>query len=78
MDTNILTEIVDNAIASINNQNRLMANAARIKQLESEIAELRAKLRAIDFSVDGYVDGAPDCNAVSKLANEVSAIIHPI
>lgn len=44
---------------------------------EGENARLKAKLHAINLAVDGYVDGAPDCNAVSKLANEVSLIIDP-
>ena len=44
---------------------------------EGENARLKAKLHAINLAVDGYVDCAPDCNAVSKLANQVSLIIHP-
>ena len=77
MDTNILTEIVDNAIASINNQNRLMANAARIKQLESEIAELKAKLARADRIAQaikehglGFTDAANFVDDQDKLARE--------
>ena len=77
MDTNILTEIVDNAIASINNQNRLMANAARIKQLESEIAELKAKLARADRIAQvieqhglGFTDAANFVDDQDELARE--------
>jgi hypothetical protein len=44
---------------------------------EGENARLKAKLHSVTLAVDGYVDGAPDCNAVSKLANQVSLIINP-
>ena len=44
---------------------------------QDEAEKAKAKQHAIDLAVDGYVDGAPDCNAVSKLANQVSLIINP-
>ena len=73
----IFTEIVDNAIASINNQNRLMANAARIKQLESEIAELKAKIARADRIAQvieqhglGFTDAANFVDDQDKLARE--------
>jgi hypothetical protein len=46
----------------------------RVRKQFQQVAE---KLKAIDLAVDGYVDGSPDCNSVSKLANEISTIIHP-
>ena len=54
----IFTEIMDNAIESINNKNRLVANAAQIKRLEDEIAQLKAKISTLAplpsvSSVDG-------------------------
>ncbi len=55
-----------------NNALRLALAASR-----DEAEKAKAKLHAIDLAVDGYVDGAPDCNAVSKLANQVSLIINP-
>lgn len=61
---------------TVTREEREKAEAAR-ELAEGENARLKAKLHAIDLAVDGYVDGAPDCNAVSKLANEVSLIIHP-
>jgi len=43
----------------------------------AEVGRLKAKIERVRGEVDGYIDGAPDCNAVSKLANEISLIIHP-
>ena len=53
-------------------QTRLTASES-----ESEVAGLRALLKRVRCEIDGYIDGAPDCNAVSKLANAVSLIIDP-
>jgi hypothetical protein len=50
---------------------------ATIAALETRVALLERRIEAVRYAVDGYIDGAPDCNAVSKLANEVSLIIDP-
>jgi hypothetical protein len=43
-DRGLACAIVDNAIASLINHNKLLANAARIKQLEREVADLKGKI----------------------------------
>ena len=66
---------VQNEIASL--RTRLTAAELALSEAKKEGEAKGAKLHAINIAVDGYVDGAPDCNSVSKLANEVSLIINP-
>ena len=35
-----------------------------------------AIIGAIELEIDGYLDGAPDANEASKLANRISLLIH--
>jgi hypothetical protein len=52
-------------------------DARDLTACRAQLALLKGRLDGVRLAVDGYIDGAPDCNAVSKLANEVSLIIDP-
>jgi folylpolyglutamate synthase/dihydropteroate synthase len=36
------------------------------------------RFEAIQMEIDGYLDGAPDASAASKLAGRISAILKPM
>jgi hypothetical protein len=50
---------------------------AELASVTAEREKARGAIQAVRLEVDGYIDGAPDRNAVSKLANAVSLIIDP-
>jgi hypothetical protein len=46
------------------------------KEKQMNEQDKTAIIGAIELEIDGYLDGAPDANEASKLANHISGIIH--
>lgn len=53
-----------------------MTNQSEKKEKQMNEQDKTAIIGAIELEIDGYLDGTPDANEASKLANRISGIIH--